>query len=265
VPPGEAMPKARAAAEQALAIGPPAAGALAALACVQGMYEWSWTESERQFRRAIDVMPGASSARTWYAMNCLIPLGRFDEAEVELRRALEIDPLSAPAGTALGIRSYFARRYEDAVRQLTGVLDLEAHFRLARQFLGLALGELGRHEDARQAMGAARSVSDAGPEMVAAAGYLLARAGDAAGARARLDELVALSASRYISPGLIAQVHAGLGRHDEAVASLEQALAVRAADLAWLGVRPVFDRLRGDARFQALRARTGLAHVVAGV
>ena len=136
---------------------------------------------------------------------------------------------------------------------------LEARFPLARQFLALALGELGRHDAARREIDAALDISDDGPEIVATAGYLLARAGDVPAARARLDELIARSGSRYVSPVLIAQVHAGLGHRDEALSWLARALDMRAADLAWLAVRPVFDTLRDDPGFQTLRARTGLA------
>jgi serine/threonine-protein kinase len=257
-PPDEAMPAARAAAERALALSPLTAGALAALGCVAAMYDRQWAAAEQHFRRAITVDPGTPSARTWFAMHCLIPLGRFDEAGAELRQALAVDPLSAPVSTAIGVASYFAGRYEEAVRQFFSVLELEPQFPLARQFLALALGELNRHDEARAEAEATVDLTKGAPEPLAAAGYLLARAGDAAGARARLEALAALSRTRYVSAGMIAQIHAGLGETDETFSWLERANGARAADLVWLGVRPVFSRLRADGRFRALLARIGL-------
>jgi hypothetical protein len=61
-----------------------------------------------------------------------------------------------------------------------------------------------------------------------------------------------------VSPGRLAQVHIGLGEHAEALDRLEQAAAERAADVAWLGVRPVFASLRGQPRFVKLLKRLGL-------
>jgi hypothetical protein len=69
---------------------------------------------------------------------------------------------------------------------------------------------------------------------------------------------MARSTSRYVSPGLVAQVHAGLGDADETLTWLDKAVAVRAADVAWLGVRPTFDSLRRSPRFQAVEARLGI-------
>jgi serine/threonine protein kinase/tetratricopeptide (TPR) repeat protein len=258
VPPDDAMPKARTAATEALAIGPPLPGALTSLGCVHALYEWNWADAERQFARAVDVLHGASSPRASYAMNYLVPRGRFVEAERELRRAQDVDPLSATIAASLGIRSYFAHRFEDAAQELMRAFDVDPHFALAHQFLGLVLTELTRHDEALREIEIAIRLSGGSPETIAAAGYSLARAGNRDGAGTRLGELLALSTSRYVSPGLIAQVHAGLGSTGEAAAWLEKAFAARAADAAWLDVRPVFDPLRADARFQAIAARLNL-------
>ena len=91
--------------------------------------------------------------------------------------------------------------------------------------------------------------------MTAALAYACARAGAPERAAAYLEQLTRLTEQRYVSPSLIAQVHAGLGNADLALEWLHAASDVRAADLAWLAVRPVFDGLRSDARFNALVAR----------
>jgi hypothetical protein len=88
--------------------------------------------------------------------------------------------------------------------------------------------------------------------MTAGMGYVCARAGDTAGARLALDELQATSAERYVSPSLFAQVHASLGERAAALNWLQKAREARAADLAWLGVRPVFDSLRAEPGFRVL-------------
>jgi hypothetical protein len=95
--------------------------------------------------------------------------------------------------------------------------------------------------------------------VLAAVGYLRAVSSDTKGARSILAELRDLSERRYVSPTLLAQVCAGLNDKSAALDQLEEAVSARAADLAWLAVRPVFASLREEARFAALVKRLGLA------
>ena len=125
-------------------------------------------------------------------------------------------------------------------------------------FLGFTLVAAGRHDDARRALEVARDLSHGSPEVMSGLGYAAGRRGDTAAARAHLDALIARSAERYTSPTLVAQVLAGLDEHEEAMTWLERARDVRAADLTWLAVRPVWDPLRSTARFKALIDALGL-------
>jgi len=101
-------------------------------------------------------------------------------------------------------------------------------------------------------------LSGPSPEIQAALGYLHGVSGNRDGARRVLDELKRLGDQRYVSPARVAQVHAGLGERAEALERLEEAYAGHAADLAWLGVRPVFASLREEPRFIALVTQMGL-------
>jgi len=47
-----------------------------------------------------------------------VPLGRFDEAIAEVKRAVELDPLSLIINSDLGNTYYNARRYDEAIEQL---------------------------------------------------------------------------------------------------------------------------------------------------
>ena len=95
-------------------------------------------------------------------------------------------------------------------------------------------------------------------ETLAGLGYAAAVAGDAGRAQKILQELRAASQSRYVSPGVVAQVQAGMGETSGAIESLRAAHELRASDLAWLAVRPTFRSLRSDARFLDLIRRLGL-------
>jgi hypothetical protein len=74
-----------------------------------------------------------------------------------------------------------------------------------------------------------------------------------------LNELTRLANDRYVSASKLAQVHVGLGDRTQALDQLEAAFEQKAADLAWLAVRPVFASLRAEPRFRALLSDMGLA------
>lgn len=257
--PDDAMPAARKAAHRALEIDPGLSVVHCCLGVIGALYDRAWEAAEEEFRRALAKSPEEPGVRHWFAMNFLLPAGRFEEAGRELDKVLELDPLSLVAGASVGIRLYFKGRFEDAVHRFEEVLGLEPDFPMARLFLAQSLTELGRFEDAvAQLETAVAGSAQASPELSAALGYARARSGDAAGARRLLLELAELSKLRYVSPSLSAQVLAGLGEREAALDRLEEAAELRASDLAWLRVRPVFRPLAEEPRFRVLVAALGL-------
>src|SRR5262249_53222748 len=94
VPPRQAIPQAKAAARRALQIAPSLAEGHSALGTSEAAYDWDRAEGEREFKRALDINPNYVLAHFYYALMCLLPVGRFDETVNELKRALELEPLS---------------------------------------------------------------------------------------------------------------------------------------------------------------------------
>jgi tetratricopeptide (TPR) repeat protein len=248
----EVMPRVTPAVERALALDANLAEAYTCRGCVRAVYDWSWADAENDFQHAIDVNPSYPTAHHWYAINHLVPMARFDEATEKLRRALELDPLALAIKTSVGMKSYFAGKYDDAVRELAGTIELDGGFGMAHLFLGATYTELAMYPEALQELDLAMHLSGRNAEILAALGYLHGNRGDLDAARQILVELQRLAAERYVSPARLAQIHVGLGEHGEALARLEEAGAQRAVDLAWLGVRPVFARLHDEPRFGAL-------------
>ena len=257
-PPNEVMPRAIRAVDRALEIDGGIAGAYASRGCVRSVYDWSWPAAAGDFERAIELNPGHSTARHWFAINHLVPVGRFDEALEQLRKALEIDPLSLAIKTSLGMRSYFCGHYEQALDELSLAIELDETFSVAHLFRGQTLAALSRWSDARADLEAAIRLTGRNPEILAALGYLFGISGDGEEARNILRELEEISRRRYVSPSMLAQVHAGLGESAQALDWLEHACAARATDLAWLNVRPAFASVRSEPRFIALLKRMNL-------
>lgn len=259
--PDEVMPKARDAAERALAIDNQSAEVFSSLACLEAVYEWDWEASEEHFRRALAIDPNYATAHHWYAVNVLAPTGRFEEAAVELRQAEDRDPLSLAIHASSGLLLYYWRRYEPAIAELTRTLELDPRFAVAHFFLGQALTQLGRHKEAIAELEAAVRLSGGAAEMRAALAYGNALAGNTDAALRILRELEAAAAHRYVSPVLMAQIHSGLGDLGLAIEGLEKASRWRAADLLWIGVRPTFDPLRKEPAFTALLDQLHLPNV----
>ncbi len=242
--PSDVMPRARAAADRALAIQGDLAEALTARACVTATYDRDLDRADTEFRGAIAAGPQYSVARQWYAVNCLVPQGRFAEARTSLRWAAQLDPVSASIAVSSAAVEYYARRYGAAIGAADVALGLSESFAMGYYFRGLALEQLGRLDDAASDLERASSLSDSA-EIEAAIGHLRAAAGDAGEAREALSRLEERAQLGYVSPTLLAQVEAGLGHDDAARALLEKARAERAPDFIWAGVRPVFDGLLG--------------------
>ena len=259
LPPADVIPRAKRALQQALEIDDALAEAYACRGCVRSVFDWSWAEAERDFLRAIELNPSYPTAHHWYAINHLVPRGRFEDADVALRRARDLDPLALAIRMSLGMKSYFAGRYDEAADELSRTIQLDTHFGMAHAFLGASYLEQGRYHEARAEIDVALRLCGGTPEILASLGYLHGRSGDRVTARQILDGLTRLSADRYVSPGRLAQVHVGLGERDEALTRLEEAAVEHAADMAWLGVRPVFASLSDEPRFVALLNKMGLA------
>jgi TolB-like protein/Tfp pilus assembly protein PilF/predicted Ser/Thr protein kinase len=258
-PQDEVMPKAKTAAEQALAIDASLAEAHTALACVRALHEWDWPAADALFRRAIAQNPQYATAHQWYAMNCLVPQGRFDEARLELGRALALDPLSLAVNTSVGLCDYYARNLASAKAALEKTVDLNQRFGAARYFLGHTLIAMGRYDEAITALERAVALQEGSAETTAALATAHALAHHHPEAEALLADLVRRSRETYVSPALLAQVHLGLADHATALEHLEDAAARRTADVVWLKIHPIYDPVRGHPRFRALLERTRLA------
>lgn len=265
LPPHQAMPRARAAARQALELDPELAEAHACLGWVKLHYDWDWLGSEEDFQRSLALDPERATTHHWYSF-LLTALGRFDAATAHARRAWELDPLSLIVNANLVQPSFYARRFDEAIAQARKLVGMEPAFAIGHFWVGVADAATGRH---REAIAELRSFSRLGGGALRAlslVAYAQACAGDREEARRSLAELHGLAegaGGRYVPAYHFAQVHAGLGERDAAFSWLEQALAERCDQLAYLAVDPLFDGLRDDSRFDALLGRLGLAAPVA--
>jgi serine/threonine-protein kinase len=253
----EAYPRARAAAQRALAIDEALAEAHVSLAMVLKEYDWDWPAAGREYLRALELNPNYAIAHQWYG-EYLGALGRSEEAIAAMKRAIELDPLSLIIQATLGRHGYyFARRYEEAIAQFHKTLEMDENFWVAHHFLGWTYAQIGRLPEALAEAEKAQRLTE-NLEIIAVLGHIHARAGRLRQAQEALDELQRLAATRCVSTSLPALVAIGLGDHDRAFAWLEQACDDRSQMMSELRAEAAFDPLRSDKRFTHLLRRVGL-------
>jgi len=255
--PRESMPKAEAAARKALALDDTLAEAHASLAGVLYRYHWQWAAAEKEFQRALDLDPNYAEGHRAYAIY-LLTMRRNAEALPEARLAQELSPLSPVIGVELATALARLERYGEAAEQLRRTRELDPVF--SRVDLTLALmyaqqGDLAKaaavFDERRARLG--RPLGAAGPWV----GYFYAKVGRSADALAVLRGLQERSREHYVTPQSFAVVQLGLGHKEEALTLLERAGEQRAVEvLGFSG--PLFDELRGDARYRELLGRMGL-------
>lgn len=257
-PPNEVMPRARAAAEKALALDDTLAEAHTSLGYIRATYEWDWVGAEAEFRRAIELNPNYATAHQWYAVSVLYPQNRLPEAIRETRFAQQNDPLSLIVNTAVGLMSFMSRDFTAAVKQYRRVLEMDPDFYMGERSLGIALLVQGDLPAAIKSLERARMLSNGQSGVLGELGRAYGEAHREAEARRILGLLMAERAQNYVSPETIAQCHIGLGDIDAAFEWLGRAVDEHAGTIAGLAMDPLYDGLRGDARFVKLLRRIRL-------
>ena len=258
VDPRAALPEASAAAEKALALAPDLAEAWAVSGFVKAVRTHQWTEAESNFLRAIELSPGDPTVHEWYAIACLVPQARFDDAVVRLQTAIGLAPASAVVHYHLGLVHHFCSRYDEAVQELRLALELEPGFARAWWDLGVVYAQRSLFGLALESLARARQINRGSAFRLGSLGYGYSRSGRTDDARLLLKELSEPSAKAYVSPLCLAEIHLALGDHPRTIACLEQAVEHCSPRVIWLGVDPIYAPLREDPAFLGLCRSIGV-------
>ena len=254
VAPQGVMRKAREAALHALDLDETVADAHAAVGLVLNYHDWDWLGAEREYRRALELNPGDTQARTYHAM-LLGCEGRADAAIAEARQAVELDPLNLFSNYALALVFVCARRFDAAIKQSHVTIELSPNFYLSYCSLAWAAAATGQYREAVAAL--RQAVVYAGGDLFSQGylGWALGLAGEREEAQEILSRLKQRRTQGYFSAYLIAVVLVGLGEHDQAVEWLLKASEDRDGLLPFLKESASFDPIRSDPRFQDLIRR----------
>ncbi len=257
MPTVEAAPKAREAAERAVAIDDSLAEGHNSLGYVKHRYDWDWTGAEREFKRAIESDPSYAPARIWYS-NFLSSMGRMDEAIEEARRCQELAPLWLLAGSQLAWVHYYARQYDQAIEQSQKILAIDRGSFAAHRYAGLAYVQQGKYKEAIDSLTKARELSGNLPVVVAALAYAQAVSGNKDAAWKLVNEFNANPSQHKVPAYDLAIVYAGLGEKETAFSWLEKAYEEHSEYLPFMRIEPRLNSLHSDPRFISLLSRLRL-------
>jgi TolB-like protein/DNA-binding winged helix-turn-helix (wHTH) protein/Tfp pilus assembly protein PilF len=253
--PQDAFPKAKAAATKALALDDSLSEAHTSLAFIQDLYDWDWASAEKEYGRALALNPGYATAHHWYAWH-LIVMGRNAEGIAELKKAESLDPLSLIISADLSDSLCIAHRYDDSVEQSQKTIEMDPHFAVAHYELGQALEQKLRHDEAIAEFRRAIELSGGNTTFESNLANAFAVSGRKEEALKIVKDLERRQSQNSSTDASIALIYVGLGDNDQSMIWLNKAYQARFNPSILM--RPVFDPLRTDPRFQDLLHRIGL-------
>jgi TolB-like protein/DNA-binding winged helix-turn-helix (wHTH) protein/Tfp pilus assembly protein PilF len=253
--PREASPKAKAAALKAVELDSALGEAHNSLAFMLDGFDWDLDSGGKEFRRAIELSPSYATAHHWYAWHLAL-MNQYDEAIAEMKKAESLDPLSLIINADLAELLVLAHSYDEAIVQSRKTIEMDPNFAMAHNQLAQAYLQKHMYDQAIAELQKAVQLSGGSPTCIANLARAYSLSGNRSEAMKLLNDLKSSSTARYSHASEVAAIYASLGDKDEAMVWLEKGYAERFNP--GVLIRPGFDPLRTDPRFQDLVHRVGL-------
>ena len=248
-----ALPRARAAAERAVAIDPALGEGHFTLAYLSMVKDWNWSASDSAFRVAVARSPRYATGLKWYS-DLLAVLGRSDESLAMITRARDLDPLSPIIYYNLGYSYEMAGRFDEALVSFEKALELDPDLPAALDWTSreyLERGDTAKYFRARARLDAVSSIAGAPVDVL--------RRAYATSGREGIWRAHLAAANTKDLPFERAVWLARLGEKDAAFRELDRAYATHSIWMPYLNVSDLFrPGMRREPRFVALLARMHL-------
>lgn len=257
VPPRDAMPKARAYAEKALELDNTLSDPHIVLGLVALLYDWDWNKAKEELANGTVV--NLKSMETFSCTaHALQITGRAEDVDDTLQRALDDDPISIALMTELGCNSYYARRYDQSIKEYRESLLLGPNNFMAVYGLARTLNHQQKYQEAIDEIEKVNTFMPMPPIAVSERSYSLAMMGKRQEAEAGLKILDDVQSKQiFVDPFVRAIVFLGLDDKGQAFDWLEKAYQAKSSLIPTLINDAKWDGLRSDPRFQRFLSRIG--------
>jgi len=253
--PNDCFPQAEAAARKALALDDTSSTAHAALASLKGLNGFDYPGAIAEYERTLQLNPNDATERQWFANDALANVGQTEREIAELKRAVELDPLSLVINSNLGVAYIHAGRLDEAIAQLRKTVELDGTFYYSRYNLAQALELKGLFPEAKAEYQKTISMTE-DPVPLGMLGRLCALHGEKDEALKILQKLREKREQGYTAAYSLALINIGLGDLNEALNCLEQGYREHDGfNIGPIRVDPLLAPLHGDPRFEALAER----------
>jgi adenylate cyclase len=249
-------PKAKELALRALKAGGASAEAHSSLGEVLMHYSYDWPAAARELERALQINPNYATAHLWRS-TCYAVLGQMDEADVEARRAEELDPFAVVTMNEVAKNLYYARKYDEAIGQFVHSLEIDSDSAYLHKGLAETYAQESMFIDAKREIERALALSGGSVFYLDSAAYIYATSKEENKAREVLNKLDSLATGQIVPSYGSAGAYAELGDKQKALQLLEVAYVNRNW-LAWIKVDPIFDSLKKEQSFHSLLRKMNL-------
>jgi tetratricopeptide (TPR) repeat protein len=260
MPDAEAYPKAKAAAEQAIALDPKLPQAHASLGFIDFFWSWDSAGAEREFKTALTLDPSSVIAHHWYG-SMLIHEARYSEAIDQLDMAQRLQPTSAAILSTRALALGLSGHRSEAIDMLQDVLNETPAATSPHSILAI-LSQIQPRDpvrflnETRQAAEIRRSAELL--QIVTAAEAAYQSGGEDAMWQAILTTEERLHPGTANRTYLMADADAALGHNDDALADLAEVARRHEGTLIGLKIDPNLEALHQDPRYRRLLASAGL-------
>jgi serine/threonine protein kinase len=256
VRPLEAYPASREAALKAIALDEKDAEAHCYLSQAKRVLDWDLEGEDAELKRALQLDPNSAPAHFFLSLRPLFR-GELQEGLRFVLDAKKLDPVS-PITSYVATAAYLANDLiDDAINEGQRTLQLDPNYFYLDSNLAAAYREKGNFAEAIALYTKSQDATHL-PSSGLAITYT--RMGRQTEARNILTQLLQAREKRYVSAPVIAAVYVAFSDKEEAFRWLERAFAEHSGILQWIAFLPEFRPLHSDARFPQLLRRIGVSH-----
>jgi DNA-binding winged helix-turn-helix (wHTH) protein/Tfp pilus assembly protein PilF len=248
--PAEGLPKARAAAERALALDPTVTDAYVTLLHIHMDFDKDFAAAAHDLEKARQLAP--PSASLWhYSAMWNAQQGRVEAGLADMRRARALEPMTLLLSSNYALILFNARRHDEAIELLAPMVQANPGFDTGRSVLARALAATGRFNEALEQLQERKDIGAWQGDL----GVLYARLGRRDDALREIARLEALESRGFGESYELATIYTTLGDLDKGCELLGRALTDRSFLVNWMRLDPRMDPLRGRQCFADVEAK----------